>query len=155
MGCCRFGLHKVLRCDIRAVLMLAFQQLTFRQQFVMCACLVGLLMQQGDDTSSSLASSSVTADISNDPSQHAQASTSGVVGLTNLGNTCFFNSSLQLLLACAPLQQQLLQPEHDITRGPLGYALQQAAVYADGECASTSPMPCASAHCSTSCVHGV
>jgi ubiquitin C-terminal hydrolase len=68
--------------------------------------------------------------------QHITATSTAVVGLSNLGNTCFFNSSVQLLLACAPLQQMLLQHEHHIAKGPLGYALQQAAIFANGECAN-------------------
>jgi ubiquitin C-terminal hydrolase len=67
-----------------------------------------------------------------DPAQHLNATQQAVVGLTNLGNTCFFNSSVQLLLACAPLQQMLQRKEHDITRGPLGFALQQAVLHASG-----------------------
>lgn len=66
--------------------------------------------------------------------QHITATSTAVVGLSNLGNTCFFNSSVQLLLSCAPLQQMLLQHEHHIAKGPLGYALQQAAMFANGEC---------------------
>lgn len=67
-----------------------------------------------------------------DAAQHLNATQQAVVGLTNLGNTCFFNSSVQLLLACAPLQHMLQQKEHDITRGPLGFALQQAVLHASG-----------------------
>jgi ubiquitin C-terminal hydrolase len=67
-----------------------------------------------------------------DPAQLLNATQQAVVGLTNLGNTCFFNSSVQLLLACAPLQLMLQQKEHDITRGPLGFALQQALLHASG-----------------------
>lgn len=70
-------------------------------------------------------------DSSSDQAHHTATSTA-VVGLSNLGNTCFFNSSLQLLLACAPLQQLLLQPDHHISKGPLGYALQQAALFVQG-----------------------
>jgi ubiquitin C-terminal hydrolase len=69
--------------------------------------------------------------------QHITATSTAVVGLSNLGNTCFFNSSVQLLLACAPLQQMLLQHDHHIAKGPLGYALQQAAIFANGECAES------------------
>lgn len=68
-----------------------------------------------------------------DAEQHQTATHQAVVGLSNLGNTCFFNSSVQMLLACAPLQQMLLQKDHDITRGPLGFALQQATLHAAGE----------------------
>jgi hypothetical protein len=70
--------------------------------------------------------------------QHITATSTAVVGLSNLGNTCFFNSSVQLLLACAPLQQMLLQQDHHIAKGPLGYALQQAAIFANGEWAETT-----------------
>ena len=67
-----------------------------------------------------------------DAGQHLTATQQAVVGLSNLGNTCFFNSSVQMLLACAPLQQLVLQKDHDITRGPLGFALQQASLHAAG-----------------------
>lgn len=67
-----------------------------------------------------------------DAEQHLTAARQAVVGLSNLGNTCFFNSSVQLLLSCAPLQQMVLRKDSDITRGPLGFALQQAALHADG-----------------------
>lgn len=69
-----------------------------------------------------------------DAAQHITAARQAVVGLSNLGNTCFLNSSVQLLLACAPLQQLVLQKDGDITRGPLGFALQQAALHAAGRC---------------------
>lgn len=69
-----------------------------------------------------------------------------VVGLSNLGNTCFFNSSVQMLLACAPLQQMLQQREHDIARGPLGFALQQVTLHAAGELLACSAVPQAHTH---------
>jgi ubiquitin C-terminal hydrolase len=68
-----------------------------------------------------------------DAEQHLTATHQAVVGLSNLGNTCFFNSSVQLLLSCAPLQQMLAQKDHDISRGPLGFALQQATLHAAGK----------------------
>jgi hypothetical protein len=74
---------------------------------------------------------SLDADSRDEP--YITAASTAVVGLSNLGNTCFFNSSVQLLLACAPLQQMLLQHDHHIAKGPLGYALQQAAMFANGE----------------------
>ncbi|WIA38375.1 hypothetical protein OEZ86_001705 [Tetradesmus obliquus] len=83
---------------------------------------------QEDDVNSSQNVSSADAR----DEQHITATSTAVVGLSNLGNTCFFNSSVQLLLACAPLQQMLLQHEHHIAKGPLGYALQQAAMFANG-----------------------
>eukprot|EP00775_Hariotina_reticulata_P013930 gene13930-14049_t len=80
----------------------------------------------------------VRADEWQDISQHVSATSTAVVGLSNLGNTCFFNSSLQLLLACAPLQVMLLQPEHQLSKGPLGFALQQAALYAAGKASGST-----------------
>lgn len=65
--------------------------------------------------------------------QYNTAASTAVVGLSNLGNTCFFNSSVQLLLACSPLQQLLSQPDHCLSKGPLGFALQQTARYASGK----------------------
>jgi hypothetical protein len=67
-----------------------------------------------------------------DAEQHLTATHQAVVGLSNLGNTCFFNSSVQLLLSCSPLQQMLAQKDHVISRGPLGFALQQATLHAAG-----------------------
>lgn len=78
-----------------------------------------------------------------DAQQHLTATHQAVVGLSNLGNTCFFNSSVQLLLSCAPLQQMLSQNEHDISRGPLGFALQQATLHAAGK---SSEGMCSCAH---------
>lgn len=71
-------------------------------------------------------------EVAADSRQHLTATQQAVVGLSNLGNTCFFNSSVQLLLSCAPLQQMVLHKDHDITKGPLGYALQQASLHAAG-----------------------
>ena len=80
------------------------------------------------------------------------------LGLTNpSGQTCFLNAPLQLLLACPPLMQQLQHPRsralHDalhgapglhgapslhgapgLGKGPLTFALQQAALHASGAC---------------------
>ncbi len=67
------------------------------------------------------------------------AAASSVVGLNNLGNTCFFNSSVQLLLSCEPLQQQLVGDARPLAKGPLGYALQQAFVNINGVCLHMSP----------------
>jgi hypothetical protein len=91
---------------------------------------------QKDDGSSS--QPLLTADARDE--QHITATSTAVVGLSNLGNTCFFNSSVQLLLACAPLQQMLLQHDHHIAKGPLGYALQQAAMFANGACYDRQPV---------------
>jgi hypothetical protein len=82
--------------------------------------------------------------------------------LLNLGNTCYFNSALQLLLACPPLARAVLQPTPGpasntaiapdapvagvpsssdnlpgISKGPLGFALQQSFVHTLGRGAST------------------
>jgi ubiquitin C-terminal hydrolase len=84
-----------------------------------------------------------------------------VVGLTNLGNTCYLNAAVQLLLACQPFMQELrkqpgmgtvhhksdenINPEvagqtsQDLLsashfgNGPLGFALKQAIIHANGE----------------------
>lgn len=83
-------------------------------------------------------------------SADAGAVQQAVVGLSNLGNTCFFNSSVQMLLACAPLQQMLQQREHDITRGPLGFALQQVTLHAAGELLACSAWH---THCCRALLH--
>eukprot|EP00878_Enallax_costatus_P008689 GHUV01009083.1.p1 GENE.GHUV01009083.1~~GHUV01009083.1.p1 ORF type:complete len:779 (+),score=406.61 GHUV01009083.1:288-2624(+) len=83
--------------------------------------------QTQQEKDSSLQRSSAESD-----KQYNTAISTAVVGLNNLGNTCFFNGSVQLLLACSPLQQILEQPEHCISKGPLGFALQQAAKFASG-----------------------
>lgn len=78
-------------------------------------------------------------EVAADSRQHLTATQQAVVGLSNVGNTCFFNSSVQLLLSCAPLQQMVLLKDHDITKGPLGYALQQASLHAAGGYTYTHP----------------
>lgn len=85
-------------------------------------------LRNGDSSSSSTTSTAAAT---------STAASGRVVGLVNLGNTCFFNSSVQLLLACAPLQGLLAAPEHTIGRGPIGYALQQAALFTNGAAAGT------------------
>ena len=85
-----------------------------------------LLMQDNGSTQSS---NMEVADMS----VSSVAVDSSVQGLHNLGNTCFFNSALQLLLACSPLHQLLSQEDHTLSKGPMGYALQQALLNTCGE----------------------
>ncbi|GLI64480.1 hypothetical protein VaNZ11_007755 [Volvox africanus] len=82
------------------------------------------------------------------------------VGVVNLGNTCFFNSALQLLLACPQLNEAatparvqagtqpvlvagagggspFLVTQPALGRGPLGFALQQAFFNVNGTHHST------------------
>lgn len=45
-------------------------------------------------------------------------SNAGVIGFNNLGNTCFINSSLHLLLHCRPLIENILNVEHTAPNHP-------------------------------------
>jgi hypothetical protein len=81
------------------------------------------------------------------------AAIGGIVGLSNLGNTCFFNSAVQMLMSCPPLQQAFLAEGRKTAQGPLGYALQQAFRHAakggraSSSCGRVRACACARACC--------